>query len=434
VRCGKAYPVKRKASWTVSAIALVETGFPSPIYENKNMNFPIALRTNVLQNFSRTAQIVLAVLLALGSTFSYAATDPALPIEKRLDQHLASFAKEVSTAPGVSVSVVWDGGKKQWSGAKGMADVEKRIPLSSEQLFRIASVTKVYTSTTILALAERGAIELSAPIASYLDVKTVEKLRAAKYEPDAISVWHLLAHVSGLPDYAMSEPYMAIVQAEPTKKWTMEEQLDIAMTLKPIAQGPGVKFAYSDTGYILLGQIIERTTGQKLNEAIASVLQFEAHGWRKTRFEQQGESSAADFAHAYIGGADTAYLDPSFDLYGGGGLISTVDELVEFIRATYRGELFSSPATLAAALTIPPTTQLEPSPYALMGTPIQVGRHLCWGHVGFWGVLAMYCPTEDVAMAITMNSGGGSDSALVPLATSIVEVVAKHSPGTLGEK
>ncbi|MGX5727971.1 serine hydrolase [Metapseudomonas otitidis] len=200
------------------------------------------------------------------------------------------------------------------------------------------------------------------------------------------------------------------------------------MNLKPTAPRPGIRFSYSDTGYILLGRMIERATRQPLPEAIPNVLQFVSHGWSKTRFEKTGDSSAPDFAHAYFGNVDTSYMDPSFDLYGGGGLISTVDELAQLIRTAYRGEFFSSPSTLTSALAIPPTTELEPGPYALMGTPIQAGKYLCWGHVGFWGVLAIYCPSEDVALALTINSGGGEDSALVPLATSLVELLSVNAP------
>jgi len=106
-------------------------------------------------------------------------------------------------------------------------------------------------------------------------------------------------------------------------------------------------------------------------------------------------------AHQYVGDLDGYGLDPSFDLYGAAGLVSTVDDLSAFYRALLRGELFARPDTLATMLEIPASNA---GPQAGMG----IFRHdvagtTCWGHSGMWGTFAVTCPDIDVTVAVSID-------------------------------
>ncbi len=103
---------------------------------------------------------------------------------------------------------------------------------------------------------------------------------------------------------------------------------------KPLAK-PGAEFHYADTGYILLGEILERRTGNSLATAYRTLLHFNKLGLADTYLEtlEPKPARAKQRAHQYLGTIDAADFDPSFDLYGGGGLVSTVDDLGQLAHA-----------------------------------------------------------------------------------------------------
>ncbi len=98
-----------------------------------------------------------------------------------------------------------------------------KTPARAETAFRIASVTKTFTSAATHRLAELGLLKLDDPIAAHLLPETVATLRERGYETDKITVAHLLAHTSGIPTHE-SEQYTAAVLAEPGRRWTRREQ------------------------------------------------------------------------------------------------------------------------------------------------------------------------------------------------------------------
>src|SRR5205809_483841 len=175
----------------------------------------------------------------------------------------------------------------------------------------------------------------------------VALLRGGGYAVDAIHVRNLLQHTSGLYDYADDHAFQAFVVSHPRHRWTRAEQIQFAMTHGKPLFPPGTDFHYSDTGYILLGEILERVTGQGLGAAYRSLLHFDRLGLGQTYLEtlEPKPPHAAPRAHQYLGGIDTAGFDPSFDLYGGGGLVSTVRDLDRFHRALLTGQVHEKPAT-----------------------------------------------------------------------------------------
>lgn len=287
-----------------------------------------------------------------------------------------------------------------WSGASGLVDRVSQAQAATETVFRIASVTKTFTSAATHRLAELGRLKLDDPIANHLLPETVVTLRERGYEPDRITVTHLLAHSSGLPNYDTPQ-YQAAVLADPGHRWTRREQMLFALDRFPKAGAPGETFAYSDTGYNLLGEIIERKTGTSLGAAYRSLLSFDRLGTRLTwlEAEEAAPDLPAGFAHAYAdNGLDLRGIDPSVDAYGGGGLVSTVGDLTRFFRALLEGQVVQ-PQSLASM-------QTEFTPGSGLGRGLfllSADGQTCWGHEGFWGVGAYYCPETRVSVALAIN-------------------------------
>jgi D-alanyl-D-alanine carboxypeptidase len=159
-------------------------------------------------------------------------------------------------------------------------------------------------------------------------------------------------HTSGLYDYASDPTFVKYVLTHGRHHWTRPEQVRFAMTHGKPYGPPGKDFHYADTGYVLLGEIIERTTGRPLATALRRLLKFEKLGLAATYLEslEVRPHAAHPRAHQYYQQIDATAFDPSFDLYGGGGPISTVDDLTRFYRALLQGRVFEKRATLRTML------------------------------------------------------------------------------------
>ncbi|WP_395671069.1 serine hydrolase domain-containing protein, partial [Phenylobacterium sp.] len=125
--------------------------------------------------------------------------------------------------------------------------------------------------------------------------------------------------------------------------------------------------------------------------------------WETVQAPPPGERRA----HQYSGDLDRTDWSPTFDLYGGGGLVSTVRDMVRFVRPLLQGHMFDKPETLAMALQTPPSANGQLS-HAPLLAQVKFGKRMCWSHGGFWGIQMIYCPDIDVAVAVAWNQ---SDSA-----------------------
>src|SRR4051812_30517537 len=292
----------------------------------------------------RAVPIVGLVMAALAAPAATAAPQGGTP---RLQRALERVVAQNPGFPGVILAV--RGPNLRFTGAAGFADPGAGVLLRHGATFRIASVTKTFTAAAILRLVERGRLGLDDPIAEHLDPATVTLLRRGGYDVASIRIRHLLQHTSGLYDYASDPAFVTAVVTDPQHRWTRSEQVEFAMSHGRPLFAPGTGFAYSDTGYVLLGEVLERTTGQVLADAYRNLLGFRRLGLRDTYLEtlEPTPPGAAPRAHQYLGDIDMTAADPSFDLYGGGGLVSTVNDLNRFYRALFAGRVFTNPAMLA---------------------------------------------------------------------------------------
>jgi D-alanyl-D-alanine carboxypeptidase len=333
---------------------------------------------------------------------------PADTVSARMQTLADSLLRARPRIPGIVIHVESTRDGRRWTVAAGMSDTARRTPMRPDQTFRVASVAKTYVAAGILRLVERGVISLSDPIEKHIPAHLVAELKRDSIRTDVITMEQLLAHRSGLAEHTAVPFYIASVSTNPRKRWTREEQVKLLVdSLQPVGP-PGAQFRYSDTGYTLLGAIIERYTGKTLGAGVRELIGFEKLGLRQTWWEtlEPAPAGVSDRAHQYMGGGDTYNLDPSFDLYGGGGIVAPLSDVAAYFSALQGGKVFDRKATLDTMLAVR-------SPDFLAGYGLGIFRlnsqgRVGIGHTGFWGVLVMHYPTEaiTISVAVTEQSQG----------------------------
>jgi D-alanyl-D-alanine carboxypeptidase len=239
----------------------------------------------------------------------------------------------------------------------------------------------------------------------------------------------LLQHTGGLRDFATMQVFLDRVMAAPAHRWSRAEQLALAMSDGPPLAAPGAAFHYSDTGYILLGELIETLTRQALPRSLAELLDYRRLGLVHTWFEslEPAPSVAPPRAVQLIDDTDAALLDASIDLFGGGGLVSNLEELARFYRAVVRGEVFKRAATAATLLAASPQSLMNGGAGYGMGIArLEHSGVVCHGHGGFWGTEAWHCPAIDVTVAGAVTSTR-SRSALRAMTMQAIGLAAEAS-------
>jgi D-alanyl-D-alanine carboxypeptidase len=324
----------------------------------------------------------------------------------------------------------------------GVADRTTGASLRPESRFRIASVTKSFVGAATLRLVEDGRLSLEETLDDLLPRDYLDALRNGGYETASITLHHLLAHTSGIYDFAASaydpsipDSFDDAIARDPTHRWTRMEQIEFAMTHGKPYGPPGAFFAYSDTNACLVGEILEGKTGLDLGAAMRTLLDYERLGLHSTWLEsiEPEPNELPQLSHQYEADVDIAGIDPSVDLYGGGGLMSTCRDVATFFRALLHGEVLRKPETLATMLTtsegVPrsPKTGLDDSPSdaALYIFKAELDGATWWGHDGYWGTTALTCPERDVTIV------AGHQQAKMPKEFHRAEIVERAS-GLIG--
>ncbi len=332
---------------------------------------------------------------------------------------LQHFADSVVAArpklPGLIVYVKDGSSGRRWRIASGWSDTARRVRLDPGQPLRIASNTKTYVAAALLRLVERGTLKLSDPLSRHLPAHLNAMLVGGGYATDQITIEQVLSHRSGMNEHPAVPSYPTVALASPKKRWTREEQVRwMVDSLRPVG-APGERYHYSDTGYILLGAIIERYTGKNVGLAVRDLVGFRKLGLERTWFETLAPEpkAAGPRVHQYIGGADSWGLDPSFDLYGGGGIDAPLEEMGGFLEALLTGRVFARPSTLETMLR---ARSPDRGGYGLGIFQIDTLGHHGYGHAGFWGTIGYYFPADrlTVAVAVTEQTEGRVVYAAVP--------------------
>lgn len=231
-----------------------------------------------------------------------------------------------------------------------------------DRAFHPASVGKMMTATLALQLAEQGALDLDAPLPRVLP-RTEWRglfLRDGVDLAGEVTTRHLMQHTSGVADYfegrsRAPRPYLRQITRDLDHRWTPSELLDYTRQWQRPVGRPGERFVYSDTGYVLLARVIEETggatLGTQLHERILtptgmdrSCLMFHTAPGGGPSPERPG--AAFDIAPILIGGTDLSRAESLSCDYGGGGVVTTLDDLLRFDDA-WRGGALVGAASLA---------------------------------------------------------------------------------------
>lgn len=276
------------------------------------------------------------------------------------------------------------------------ADLEG-MPLTVDTPLRIASNTKTFTAAAILRLAEMGKLSIYDAISEYIDPQ-YNALLSTQYNTHTITIRHLLEHSSGLLDHADGD-YLKAVLKQPNYVWSRTEQVEMYMRKQFPTFSPSKSFIYSDTGYILLGDIIERITGQSLGLAVRELLHFDSIGLESAYWEslEQPPEIATPRARQYLGKWDGTHIHASMDAYGGGGLVMSSKQMAIFLEALFEGNIFSSPNTLETMLSMGSHDGAENYRLGIMVNVVN-GITL-YSHLGFWGSVAYYAPKAKISAA-----------------------------------
>jgi CubicO group peptidase (beta-lactamase class C family) len=269
-------------------------------------------------NRSRPSAFLLGAFLLLLSLSPLPARAASSDLAAYADHLLATTYP--ADQPGAAALVEKDGQVVLRKGF-GMANLELGIPVSPEMVFELGSITKQFTAASILLLQERGQLRVEDEITKYLaDYPT---------HGQKITVENLLTHTSGIPSYTGMAEWMPRVRED------MKLADLIAMFKdKPLEFNPGERWAYDNSGYILLGAIIEKVSGKSYEQFVEEEI-FQKLGMAHSRYGHAEEIvplRAAGYEKNDKGFYNARYLSMT-QPYAAGSLMSTVDDLAIWDRA-----------------------------------------------------------------------------------------------------
>ncbi len=294
--------------------------------------------------------------------------------------------------------------------------------------FPIASITKMFTAALIMQLVDEGRINLDQTAQSILtdvDLSGLHVVKGVDHGP-ALTIRHLLHQTSGLADYYESD-LAADLKAGKDRSYDLHDVLRMTRALPPQAAPDSGKSYYSDTNYQLLGAVIETATGQTYDHVLQSRI-CEPLGLAQTGVLQGGDI-----------GLPVYHQDKRLDvpqiltsMTSDGGIISTLDEMLIFLRAFMDGHLFK------------PENAGRMRQWNRLFFPLQYGYGLMrvklprWmtlfratpeliGHSGSSGSFAFYAPDPDIYLIGTFNQ---TDAPRRPISfmLRVLNLVAKHRP------
>lgn len=216
---------------------------------------------------------------------------PALQAEETLEQQLKNQLTNME-CPGALVGIFPANGKPTRF-ALGVADVKTKQPMQLNFHMRIASITKLFVGTIVLQLAEEGKLSLDDPISKYVEgVPNGEK----------ITLRQLGNNTSGLFNSIENREFQQAIMDKPQRQWTAAEILKYAFS-KPVYHKPGERWRYSNSNAILLGEVVEKVTGNSLAEEvqkrIAQPLTLKATGFPKKENGELPEPSPSAYRNGY---------------------------------------------------------------------------------------------------------------------------------------
>jgi D-alanyl-D-alanine carboxypeptidase len=321
----------------------------------------------------------------------------ATALQKSIDGVRSKYA-----IPGLSVAVVFPDGAV-WAGQSGQAVTATKTAVTADTLFSVGSISKTFTGALALRLVEQGAISLDEPLSKYLP----KFPNASK-----ITIRMLMNHTSGVRDIFEASIF-ANFDANHSTRWTADKVL--ALVSRPYF-APGTNYHYSNTNYIILGQVIEKATGKTVASLVHSEF-LTPLGLDHTYLQWQ-ETPNDPLAHGYVGSktnptdiskgqALIPYVSEATAVGSAGGVVSNAHDIAIWATALYDGA-FLDEAMMASMTDVTLTAPFKPTLlYGLALEQLPISGRLAWGHRGhldgFWSSVA-YFPDADVTVALLTNS------------------------------
>ena len=245
----------------------------------------------------------------------------------RMDQMVQPY---VSSKQFMGSVLVARNGEVLFSKAYGFANLEWNIPNTPDTKFRLGSITKQFTAASILLLEERGKLKVEDPVKKYLP--------DAPAAWDKITIFHLLTHTSGIPNFTSFPEYHSMEPfATPVEK-IVEHFRD-----KPLDFQPGEKWSYSNSGYLLLGHLIERITGGTYEKFVQDNI-FTPLGMKDSGYDSNSAvipRRASGYTHDSGGFHNAGFIHMSIP-HAAGALYSTTQDLLRWEQGLFGGKLLSA--------------------------------------------------------------------------------------------
>jgi CubicO group peptidase (beta-lactamase class C family) len=340
----------------------------------------------------RIAAIALTVLAASVTKAQPPAVDARAA---RVDSLMAALID--AGDPGAAVAVIRNGAVIHQKGY-GLADRQTKRPITASTTFDLASVSKQFTALAIMMLAERKQISYDDPLTRFFP----------EFPPYAtkITVRHLLTHTSGIADYMeVYEKRHASSRKEPTSQ---EARLMLAEISEPRFE-PGAKFEYSNSGYMVLAQIVEKASGQVFPVFMKNNV-FVPLGMSSTVVSDQIIAPAPDRAISYASswlGYRVADYSPLNRIYGDGNVNTSTDDMFKWDQALYTDQLVKQ-STLAEAFTPVKLNDGSSAPYGFGWRVVDANGLKMLSHGGSWvGFRAhiVRIPSERFSVVVLSNRG-----------------------------
>lgn len=203
----------------------------------------------------------------------------------------------------------------------GFADREEEISNTPQTKFRLGSITKQFTAIGILILEAQGKLDVQDAICNYLS--------ECPEAWETITIHHLLTHTSGIPNFTSFADYQRTMATPSPPEETINRFKDKALDFRP-----GEKWSYSNSGYIVLGYIVERVSGQSYEEFLQERI-FTPLDMRNTGYDHNQDDLAIGYKSLF---SKADFIDMSIP-FAAGGLYSTVEDLYKWDQALYTEQL-----------------------------------------------------------------------------------------------
>jgi len=315
-------------------------------------------------------------------------------------------------------------GEVLFSRGYGLANHEHDVPNTPRTKFRLASITKQFTATVIMQLQQQGKLHVNDKIGAHL--------AECPSTWEAVTIHHLLNHTSGIPSHTSFPETRATITLPKTVP-----ELIASFKDRPLDFAPGQRWSYNNSGYILLGAIVEHITERSYEQAVCEQI-FEPLGMSDSGYDRHSSvlpQRAAGYARRDGAIVNADYVDMSIP-YAAGALYSTVDDLYLWDRALYSDRLL--PQELLVTM-FTPTLIAEPPGQANYGYGWEIDRlfERSWvGHEGGifgFSTKLMRFLDERVLIVVLSNFESPLVLTIAPALAAIVFGEPYRMPGEVGE-